>query len=114
MTRLYKILEARAWSEALANGVFEGSAIDLADGFIHFSTADQALETARRHFAGQDGLVVLAVEAAALGPALRWAPSRGGALFPHLYGALPCAAVVEARPAPLDGAGVPDLGKLAP
>ena len=87
--------------------------MDLADGFMHFSTVEQAQETARRHFAGQADLIVLAVDAGALGAALKWEPSRGGALFPHLHGPLDCASVIEARRAPLDADGVPDLGVLA-
>ena len=86
--------------------------MDQADGFIHFSAADQARETARRHFAGQAGLVVLSVQAADLGEALVWEPSRGGALFPHLYAALAAGQACEVRPAPLDGEGIPDLGDL--
>ena len=88
--------------------------MDLADGFIHFSTAAQAAETARKHFRGEAGLVVLALEAETLGPALKWEPSRGGALFPHLYGWLPTALVLEVWAAPLDADGVPDIGDLAP
>jgi uncharacterized protein (DUF952 family) len=87
--------------------------VDLADGFIHFSTAAQAAETARRHFAGQGDLVVLAVEAGALGGALKWEPSRGGDLFPHLYGELAANLVVWLRAAPLGAAGVPDVGDLS-
>ena len=86
--------------------------MDLADGFIHFSAADQAMETARRHFAGQCDLVVLSVEAEGLGPRLRWEASRGGAFFPHLYAPLQVNQVIEARDAPLDACGVPDLGEL--
>jgi uncharacterized protein (DUF952 family) len=102
------------WEAARVAGSYAGSAVDLADGFIHFSAADQARETARRHFAGQDDLLVLVVEAASLGRDLRWEPSRGGALFPHLYAPLPTALVVETRAAPLGDDGVPDLGPLAP
>lgn len=112
MTRIYKILPRREWEAALAPGRFEGSAVDLADGFIHFSGADQAVETARRYFTGQEDLFVLVVEAESLGEALRWEPSRGGALFPHLYGPLPCAQVIAARPAALKPDGEPDLGEL--
>jgi phosphohistidine phosphatase len=101
LTRIFKILPRHAWDAALSTGCFEGSAADRADGFIHFSTADQVAETARRHFAGQADLVVLTVHAEALGPSLRWEPSRGGALFPHLYGPLSVAAVVSVRA--LDG-----------
>lgn len=107
---IYKILPRGDWAAALRVGRYEGSALDLADGFIHFSTADQAGETAAKHFAGQADLTVLAVEAASLGPALKWEPSRGGALFPHLYGALACNSVVAVRTAPLGPGGVPDLG----
>jgi uncharacterized protein (DUF952 family) len=114
MTRIYKILPRAEWEAAQATGAFLGSAVDLADGFIHFSAADQAEETARRYFAGQADLYVLAVEAEALGPALKWEPSRGGALFPHLFGPLPCDQVIEARPAPLRADGLPDLGDLTP
>jgi uncharacterized protein (DUF952 family) len=95
-------------------GVYPGSALDQADGFIHFSSAAQAAETAWRHFRNQDDLVVLAVEVEALGDALKWEPSRGGDLFPHLYGVLPAALVFEVTPAPLDPDGIPDLGALPP
>ena len=88
MTRIYKILTRAEWRDAEAAGAFAGSAVDLADGYIHFSTAAQAPETARRHFAGQGDLVVLEVESDDLGEAVVWEPSRGGDLFPHLYGAL--------------------------
>lgn len=98
---IYKICPEALWREAEAAGRFDGAAIDLADGYIHFSTAGQAVETAARHFAGQDGLVLVAVETAALGDALRYEPSRGGALFPHLYGSLPIQAVRWVRPLPL-------------
>lgn len=110
--RIYKILPRAAWVAAHEAGRFEGSPLDLADGFIHFSTAAQAQETARRHFAGQAGLVVLEVEADDLGEALRWEPSRGGDLFPHLYGALNAVHVRYVTEAPLDGDGVPALGAL--
>lgn len=114
LTRLYKILDRAAWEAARRDGDYHGSDIDRADGFIHFSTASQAAETARRHFQGQNDLLVLAVEAETLGEALRWEPSRGGALFPHLYAPLPCHLVVETRSAPLGDDGVPVLGALAP
>ncbi|MDP3855978.1 DUF952 domain-containing protein [Phenylobacterium sp.] len=113
MGRIYKILTRAEWSRARAAGVFEGSAVDLADGFIHFSTAAQAGETARRHFLGQSDLVVLEVEAGDLGPVLDWEPSRGGDLFPHLYGALEVGHVRAVTDAPLDAEGVPTLGALA-
>jgi len=113
MSRIYKILSRAEWAQAQAAGRFEGSAVDLADGFIHFSTAAQAQETARRHFAGQAGLVVLEIEGDDLGPALKYEPSRGGDLFPHLYGLLDVAHVLAVTEAPLDADGVPQLGELA-
>lgn len=113
MGRIYKILARAEWNEARETGSFKGSAVDLADGFVHFSTAAQAAETARRHFAGQADLVVLEVEAGDLGEALAWEPSRGGDLFPHLYGVLPADKVLAVTEAPLDEGGVPQLGDLA-
>ena len=86
-------------------GVFTGSQVDLADGFIHFSTAEQVEETSARHFAGQDGLMLVAVDGAALGGGLRWEPSRHGDLFPHLYGPLPLSAVRWAVPLPIGSDG---------
>src|ERR1700709_2711166 len=85
---IYKICPASAWREAERLGVFRGSADDLRDGFIHFSTASQVAETAKKHFAGQIGLFLIAVDADALGDALRWEPSRNEEMFPHLYGEL--------------------------
>ncbi|MEZ5292867.1 MAG: DUF952 domain-containing protein [Vicinamibacterales bacterium] len=90
---IYKLVSAGEWRQAEAARRFTGSAVDVADGFIHFSTAAQVSETAARHFAGVPDLVLVAVSPSALGPALRWEPSRGGALFPHLYGDLPLDAV---------------------
>ncbi len=113
MSRIYKILPPAEWTAAQAAGVFTGSAVDLADGYIHFSTGSQAAETARRHFAGQADLVVLAIEADDLGEALVWEPSRGGDLFPHLYGHLPVTRVLAVSEAPLAQDGVPQLGDLA-
>jgi len=110
--RIYKILPRAAWTAAHEAGRFEGSPLDLTDGFIHFSTAPQAQETARRHFAGQADLVVLEVEADDLGEALKWEPSRGGDLFPHLYGALPASLVRYVTEAPLGEDGAPALGDL--
>jgi uncharacterized protein (DUF952 family) len=101
MTLIYKICPRALWTEAERAGVFRGAAIDLTDGFIHFSTAEQAQETAAKHFAGQDDLLLIAVDAEALGPALKWEPSRGGALFPHLYGAMRLHDVRWAKPLPL-------------
>jgi uncharacterized protein (DUF952 family) len=99
---IYKLLSADEWRAAQAAGRFAGSAVDHADGYIHFSAADQVVETATRHFAGRRGLVLLAVDAGRLGEELRWEPSRGGALFPHLYADLPLAAVTEAVALPDD------------
>ena len=113
MSRIYKILPRAEWAAARAAGRFAGSAVDLADGFIHFSTAGQAQETARRHFAGHEDLVVLEVEADDLGPGLKWEPSRGGELFPHLYGALDAGRVLNVSEAPLGEDGVPKLPELA-
>jgi uncharacterized protein (DUF952 family) len=111
--RLYKILTRQAWARAQAAGRFDGSAVDLADGYIHFSTGAQVQETARRHFAGQSDLVVLELEADELGADLRWEPSRGGDLFPHLYAALPAARVLAVHEAPLGADDVPQIGFLA-
>jgi uncharacterized protein (DUF952 family) len=102
---VYKICRASEWQEAERAGVFGGAAIDITDGYIHFSTAAQVAETAARHFAGMDDLVLVAVATAALGPALKWEPSRGGALFPHLYGVLTPDAVLWAQPLPLGSEG---------
>jgi uncharacterized protein (DUF952 family) len=95
---IYKICEQAAWRAAEQAGVYPGSGVDARDGFMHFSTAHQLAETAVRHFAGQTGLMLLAVDAEALGAALKWEPSRGGDLFPHLYAALPLSAVRRAEP----------------
>jgi uncharacterized protein (DUF952 family) len=102
---VYKICGAALWREAERAGVFGGAPVDRADGFIHFSTAGQVAETAARHFAGQADLVLVAVDAAALGTTLRHEPSRGGALFPHLYGILPLSAVRWVKPLPLGADG---------
>jgi len=102
---IYKICDAGLWRDAERAGVFGGAPVDLADGYIHFSTAAQAAETAARHFAGQSDLVLVAVYVAALGSALRFEPSRGGALFPHLYGKLPLSAVRWVKPLPLAADG---------
>ena len=93
------------WAAFERSGVFHGSADDKRDGFIHFSSAEQLRETAAKHFAGESNLMLLVVDAAALGDALRWEPARGGALFPHLYGPLQLIAVNEAAPLPLDASG---------
>jgi uncharacterized protein (DUF952 family) len=100
-TTIYKICATAVWREAERAGGFRGAGADLRDGFIHFSTAAQVAETAAKHFAGATDLTLVAVEADALGGALKWEVSRGGALFPHLYGALPLTAVSWAKPLPL-------------
>jgi uncharacterized protein (DUF952 family) len=102
---IYKICPETLWREAETAGRFDGAAIDLTDGFIHFSAADQVRETAARYFAGQEGLLLIAVDPEALGEALRWEPSRGGALFPHLYGTLALAAVLSVEPLPIKADG---------
>jgi uncharacterized protein (DUF952 family) len=113
MTLVFKIVSTDEWRAAERDGVFDGAAVDRADGYIHFSTAAQAPETAAKWFAGREDLTLAAVDADRLGPALRWEPSRGGALFPHLYGPLPMSAVVWARPLPLGSDGRHIFGDLA-
>ena len=98
---IFKVAPQRLWAEAEEAGSFAGAPVDLVDGFIHLSTAGQVRETARRHFAGQDDLVIVAVDPDRLGAGLRWEPSRGGALFPHLYGELPTRAVLWTEVLPL-------------
>ncbi len=113
MNTIYKIVPRPLWQEAESLGVFHGAAIDHEDGYIHFSTASQLAETAARHFAGQRDLLLVAVRGADLGNALKYEPSRGGDLFPHLYGPLPLSAVLWTEPMPLGSDGVPALpGRL--
>ena len=110
---IYHMCRREEWEDARILGEYRGSSQDKADGFIHFSAADQLPESAARHRAGQDGLVVLVVETAKLGDALKWEPSRSGDLFPHLYGSLPTAAVKSVHDAPLGPDGkhfLPPLG----
>jgi uncharacterized protein (DUF952 family) len=105
--RIYKILRPAERAELERAGETAGAPVDEADGFVHFSTAAQVAETAAKHFAGEDGLVLVAVEADDLGPALKWEASRGGALFPHLYAPLRRSDVLWHAPLPLvDGAHV--------
>lgn len=99
--RIYKIVDVAAWQAAEATGAFTGAEVDVKDGFIHLSSASQVAETAARHFAGRTHLLLVAVRVGALGEALRWEVSRGGALFPHLYGVLPLSAVAAVTPLPL-------------
>lgn len=101
MGLIYKIVAEPLWREAERRGVFRGAPVDLADGYIHFSTASQVRETAARHFAGAADLVIVAVEPGNLGQKLRFEPSRGGDLFPHLYGELDVKVVRWVAPLPL-------------
>ena len=102
-----KICRLSEWQAAIAAGRYDGSETDQADGFIHLSTDLQVAETAAKHFRGQDDLIVVAFDADSLGPALKWEPSRGGALFPHYYGWLDPALAVWTAPARLGHDGVP-------
>lgn len=104
--RIYKIFRAPEWAALTETGRTEGAPIDLSDGFIHFSTAAQAAETAAKHFAGAEGLVLAAVEAEPLGADLVWEPSRGGALFPHLYRSLALSEITAHWPLPLSAEGI--------
>lgn len=107
MTRVaYKLVDRTEWAAARAAGTYAGSAIDLADGYIHLSGADQLAETARRHYAGRSELMLVVVDLRSLGAALKWEASRGGALFPHLYASLPVAAATVERPLSVDEDGV--------
>lgn len=112
MSIIYKICPIHLWREAEAAGLFKGAPVDIQDGYLHFSTAEQVRETAAKHFAGQSDLLLIAIDADSLGNALRFEPSRGGALFPHLYAPLDLSAVVWLKPLPLgpDGQHIfPDL-----
>ena len=112
MELVYKILPATLWREAEEAGFFDGTEADLADGFIHFSTPEQLRETAKKYFAGQDGLLLIAADKNRLGGALRFEASRGGALFPHLYATLQLDAVVFAKPLTLLPDGRHDFAGL--
>ena len=98
---VYKILRVEEWHALQSQGETPGAPVDVADGFIHFSTASQAAETAAKWFADMDGLMLLALDGDALGEPLKWEPSRGGDLFPHLYGPLRMADVLWAEPLPV-------------
>ncbi len=111
---IFKIVPDALWQAAETTGTFAGAPVDLADGFIHFSTAEQVRETAAKHFAGARGLLLVAVEAAALGPTLKWEVSRGGALFPHLYAPLDPRQALWAKPLPLGADGRHDFAELLP
>ena len=114
VTTIYKICERTAWRLAEQSGTYRGSPVDARDGFIHFSTAAQLAETMTKHFAGQRELVLVAVDAEALGAALKWESSRGGELFPHLYAALPLSEVRWTKPLADEVAGQRALPELSP
>lgn len=114
MVMIYKIAPRELWQNAVASGTFDGAPVDLADGFIHFSSSEQVKETAAKHFAGQTDLLLIAIDDKTLGDKLVWEPSRGGALFPHLYDKLPTAAAQWVKDLPLGQDGVhvfPDLAQ---
>jgi uncharacterized protein (DUF952 family) len=96
-TTAFKILTAAQWAQFQADGIFHGAPVDLADGYIHLSTRDQLQGTLDKHFAQVTGLVIAEVDLAALGDTVKWEVSRGDALFPHIYGPLPMAAVIDVR-----------------
>ena len=112
MGLIYKIAPRTLWDAAVAKGVFDGAPVDLADGFIHFSTASQTRETAARHFTGQDELLLVCLDDASFGDALRYEPSRGGDLFPHLYGTFRPDDALWVKPLPLGANGVHDFGDM--
>ena len=114
MRRIYKICPVAAWREAERRGVYRGSADDARDGFIHFSAASQVAGTAARHFSGQNDLLLIEVDAEALGDRLRWERSRNDELFPHLYGELGLGAVRAVRDLPVRPDGTHDVPELAP
>ena len=114
MTTIYKICDESSWRAALGAGEYRGSPVDERDGFVHFSTAEQLAETAAKHFAKQTELVLIAVDGGALGTDLKWEPSRGGDLFPHLYSPLPISAVLWSRPLPNEIDGRRRLPELVP
>ncbi len=103
---IYKIATRAQWDAAGTTGTFLGAPVDLADGYIHFSTATQVAETLAKHFAGQPDLLLVTVDADALGTDLRWEPSRGGQLFPHLYAPLPVAAALRVDEIPVRAGGL--------
>lgn len=103
--QVYKIFRGSEWEAFQGDGKSKGAPVDLDDGFIHFSTAAQLAETLARHFAREDDLLIVALDAERLGVALRWEPSRGGELFPHLYREISMTDVLWVRPCPLGSAG---------
>lgn len=114
MPKIFKILTRSLWEDAQHRGRFDGAPVDIADGYIHFSTAAQVRETAAKHFAGQGDLLLAAFDSQAFGEDMKWEPSRGGALFPHLYASLDPASALWVAPLPLGADGLhvfPDLTK---
>jgi uncharacterized protein (DUF952 family) len=111
---IYKICPASAWREAERQGVYRGSADDSRDGFIHFSAVSQVAETAKKHFFGQTGLFLIAIDADALGDGLRWELSRNDELFPHLYGELDLGAVIAVLDLRARSDGYHDIPELEP
>ena len=112
MTLIYKIVPQALWRAAEALAEFDGAPVDLADGFIHFSTGAQVRKTAAKHFAGERDLLLVAIDAQRLGDALKWELSRGGDLFPHLYGKLQLADVLRVQSLPLRDDGTHDFTGL--
>jgi uncharacterized protein (DUF952 family) len=114
MSLIYKIVREASWRAVEALAQFDGAPVDLADGFIQFSTASQVRETAAKHFAGKGDLLLVTVDPDRFGDALKWEPSRGGDLFPHLYGALQLADVLRVDALPLRDDGTHDFAGLVP
>ncbi|EAV44674.1 hypothetical protein SIAM614_07338 [Roseibium aggregatum IAM 12614] len=113
MTLIFKIVPKSLWQEAIGLGVFKGAPVDLQDGFIHFSAEDQVRETAAKHFAGQQELLLAAFDADSFGDKLKWETSRGGALFPHLYAPLDPTTALWVKDLPLSPDGSHDFPELA-
>ena len=109
----FKIVSAEDWTAIQATGGYDGSAVDLRDGYIHLSAPDQLAGTAAKHYAGRDDLMLLDVDLTPYGEAIVWEPSRGGALFPHLYGRLSAATVIRARRFAVTAAGEMTFGDAA-
>ncbi|WP_230531331.1 DUF952 domain-containing protein [Microvirga roseola] len=114
MRIIYKICPKSLWEEAEKAGIFVGAPIDIQDGYLHFSTEKQLRETVAKHFTGQSDLLLIGIDADSLGDALRFEPSRGGDLFPHLYAHLPLSAVLWVKPLPLGADGQHIFPDLAP
>lgn len=108
---VFKILPAQLWQDAVRSGAFTGSADDIRDGFIHLSTADQVPGTLAKYFREQPDLLIIAFASRDFGPLLKWEPSRGGELFPHIYGNIPVALALWQKPLPLGADGVPVFTK---